>query len=87
MALSWREGDAAGSAGPAGRVWSDVRLALGSVADRPIRASATEAVLEGAAPTADTADTAAATAQRIRLLMSDLLGLNGRNQMNNWIAG
>ena len=33
----------------AGGTWTDVRLALGSVADRPIRARATEAVLEGAA--------------------------------------
>jgi len=37
-----------------------VRLALGSVADRPIRASSAEAVLEGAAPTPETADAAAA---------------------------
>src|SRR5438128_1293274 len=55
MALSWRE---------AGRVvtggaWDDVRLALGSVADRPIRARATEAILTGAAPTPATADSAA----------------------------
>ncbi len=52
MALAWRES--------AGR-WSNVRVALGSVADRTIRAAATEAVLEGAAPTADTADRAAET--------------------------
>ena len=55
LALSWRE---------AGRVvtrgaWDDVRLALGSVADRPIRARVTEAVLTGAAPTPATADSAA----------------------------
>jgi xanthine dehydrogenase small subunit len=56
MALAWREQGAAG-----GRVWSDVRLALGSVADRPIRATATEAVLERAAPTPETADRAAAS--------------------------
>jgi len=52
LALAWHEADR-GS-------WRDVRLALGSVADRPIRATATEAVLEGAAPTAETADRAAA---------------------------
>jgi len=57
MALSWRE---AGSAGPGGPpTWTDVRLALGSVADRPIRARATEAILAGAAPTPATADAAA----------------------------
>jgi CO/xanthine dehydrogenase FAD-binding subunit len=56
MALAWREGD-----GASGRAWSDVRLALGSVADRPIRAGSTEAVLEGAAPTPETADAAAAS--------------------------
>jgi CO/xanthine dehydrogenase FAD-binding subunit len=52
MALSWRE-----DAG----VWRDVRLGLGSVADRPIRVSQTEGVLEGAAPRKETADHAAAT--------------------------
>jgi len=67
MALSWRETGryqlAGGPAGQraAGRVWADVRLALGSVADRPIRAHATEAVLIGAAPTAATADRAVET--------------------------
>jgi CO/xanthine dehydrogenase FAD-binding subunit len=44
-----------------GGPWTDVRLALGSVADRPIRAAATEAVLEGAEPSQDTADRAADT--------------------------
>jgi xanthine dehydrogenase small subunit len=50
LALAWR---------PTGGRWSDVRLALGSVADRPIRAASTEAVLEGAEPTAETARRAA----------------------------
>jgi CO/xanthine dehydrogenase FAD-binding subunit len=65
LALSWREGSAAGGAGAASRrnggngEWRDVRLALGSVADRPIRARGTEDVLEGAAPTPETADAAA----------------------------
>jgi CO/xanthine dehydrogenase FAD-binding subunit len=49
-----------GLAGPAPRaIWTDVRLALGSVADRPIRARATEDILIGAAPTPQTADAAA----------------------------
>jgi CO/xanthine dehydrogenase FAD-binding subunit len=52
MSLSWRA-----DAG----VWRDVRLALGSVAATPIRASETERVLEGAAPRRETADHAAAT--------------------------
>jgi CO/xanthine dehydrogenase FAD-binding subunit len=52
MALAWRDG------GPG---WSDVRLALGSVADRPIRAGKTERALEGRRPTAETADKAART--------------------------
>jgi CO/xanthine dehydrogenase FAD-binding subunit len=51
MALSFR-------AGGDGR-WADVRLALGSVAPTPIRASATEACLEGRQPTPETADVAA----------------------------
>jgi CO/xanthine dehydrogenase FAD-binding subunit len=51
IALSWV------SAGPAGP-WRSVRLGLGSVAERPIRATATEAFLEGRLPTTDTANTA-----------------------------
>jgi CO/xanthine dehydrogenase FAD-binding subunit len=54
LALGWRE------AGP-GAPWSDVRLALGSVAPTPIRAAMTEAALEGRPPTPETADRAAET--------------------------
>jgi xanthine dehydrogenase small subunit len=54
LALAWREHGRSGG-------WSDVRLALGSVAPTPIRATATEAVLEGARPTPATADRAAET--------------------------
>lgn len=51
MALSWRvDGDA----------WTDVRLGLGSIAATPVRAPATEAALEGHAPTREAADAAAA---------------------------
>ena len=53
IALAWTEE-------PAQRAWHDVRLALGSVAATPIRARATETALEGAAPTAETADRATA---------------------------
>jgi CO/xanthine dehydrogenase FAD-binding subunit len=52
MAVSWRShGHSAG--------WSDVRVALGSVAATPIRAAGAEAVLEGARPSPETADAAA----------------------------
>ncbi|MDQ2941948.1 MAG: xanthine dehydrogenase family protein subunit M [Chloroflexota bacterium] len=51
IALAWRPG--------AGERWTDVRLALGSVAATPVRVSRTEAVLEGAEPDRDTADRAA----------------------------
>jgi xanthine dehydrogenase small subunit len=52
LAVAWRrDGDA----------WRDVRVALGSVAPTPIRARATEAVLEGAPSAADVADLAART--------------------------
>ncbi len=54
MALGWRD------IGP-GRPWTDVRLALGSVAPTPIRTRSTEAVLEGRLPTSETADLAAET--------------------------
>ena len=44
-----------------------MRLALGSVAERPIRAMATERIIEGARPTPETADAAAeALAAEIR---------------------
>jgi CO/xanthine dehydrogenase FAD-binding subunit len=51
MALAWRED---------GGRWRDVRLALGSVGPIPLRASATEATLEGAAPGPETAAGASA---------------------------
>jgi xanthine dehydrogenase small subunit len=54
LALSYRDGTGNGS-------WSDVHLALGSVAATPIRATATEAVLEGRPPTPETADLAVET--------------------------
>jgi CO/xanthine dehydrogenase FAD-binding subunit len=54
LALARREPEPGGP-------WTDVRLALGSVADRPIRATATETVLEGAEPSQETADRAADT--------------------------
>jgi CO/xanthine dehydrogenase FAD-binding subunit len=51
IAVAW-QGDGA---------WRDVRVALGSVAATPIRATATEAVLESRPPTPQTADVAAET--------------------------
>lgn len=60
VALGWR--DAGPAAPPAtAAAWTDVRLALGSVAATPIRATATEAAIEGRPPTPDTADRAAET--------------------------
>jgi CO/xanthine dehydrogenase FAD-binding subunit len=53
MALAWEPGD--------GGRWRSVRLALGSMAATPVRATRTEAVLEGSPPTADTAERAATT--------------------------
>ena len=54
MALAWRAASEADA-------WSDVRLALGSVAATPVRATATEGVLDGSRPTRETADRARAT--------------------------
>jgi CO/xanthine dehydrogenase FAD-binding subunit len=52
IAMAWRpDGDGC---------WRDVRVALGSVAERPIRSGAAEAALVGALPTRETADRAAA---------------------------
>lgn len=53
MALAWTEEPATGG-------WRDVRLALGSVAPTPIRASAAERVLEGVRPGADASEEAVA---------------------------
>jgi CO/xanthine dehydrogenase FAD-binding subunit len=53
MALAWCS---AGADDP----WTDVRLALGSVAATPVRASGAEAAIEGRRPTRETADAAAA---------------------------
>ena len=54
MALAWR-------ADTDDDPWTDVRLALGSVAATTIRAPGAESVLEGSRPTRETADAAAAT--------------------------
>ena len=51
MALAWRS---PADDGP----WTDVRLALGSVAATTVRAPGTESALEGARPTRETADAA-----------------------------
>jgi CO/xanthine dehydrogenase FAD-binding subunit len=51
MALAWR---AAGPEEP----WTGVRLALGSVAATPVRATAAERALDGTLPTRETADAA-----------------------------
>jgi CO/xanthine dehydrogenase FAD-binding subunit len=48
LAASWRRDPA----------WRDVRIAFGSVAATPVRASAAEAALEGAPPTAESTDRA-----------------------------
>ncbi|MHB8959868.1 MAG: FAD binding domain-containing protein [Candidatus Limnocylindrales bacterium] len=56
LAVSWRRLDE-------GSAWSDVRVAFGSVAEVPIRASRAEDVLEGAIPSPDVAERAALAAQ------------------------
>jgi CO/xanthine dehydrogenase FAD-binding subunit len=53
LAVTWRQAD--GSA-----AWHDVRVAVGTVTDVPIRAPSAEAVLEGAVASPDVADRAAA---------------------------
>jgi CO/xanthine dehydrogenase FAD-binding subunit len=53
MALAWQPGTEG--------TWREVRVALGSVAATPVRAPRTEAALNDASPTAETADRAADT--------------------------
>lgn len=57
LAMAWRSTSMAASGG----TWREVRVALGSVAATPVRAHATEAALEGQAPSPETADLAAET--------------------------
>jgi CO/xanthine dehydrogenase FAD-binding subunit len=57
VAVAWRPDDEADGHG----AWRDVRVALGSVAARPIRAPRTEAALEGLVPDAALAQVAART--------------------------
>jgi CO/xanthine dehydrogenase FAD-binding subunit len=54
MAVAWRTSDRSGTG-----QWRDVRVALGSVAATPVRATATEVALEGQPPTPEIADRAA----------------------------
>jgi xanthine dehydrogenase small subunit len=60
VAVAWRtdEGD-----GTPGAPWHDVRVALGSVAERPVRAPRTEALLEGRTPSPALAAEAAAVVE------------------------
>jgi CO/xanthine dehydrogenase FAD-binding subunit len=57
MAVAWRSARNGAAGSPT--VWRDVRVALGSVAATPVRATRTEAVLEGSSPTPEIADRAA----------------------------
>ena len=65
MAVAWQNGAAATGDGRVAvhGAWRDVRVALGSVAERPIRAGRTEAVLEGRVPGVAVADEAAAAVE------------------------
>jgi xanthine dehydrogenase small subunit len=53
LAVAWREE-------PGSAAWRDVRVAVGTITEVPIRAPSAEAVLEGAVPGTDVADRAAA---------------------------
>ena len=56
LAVSWRRPHGAST-------WSDVRVAFGSVAEVPMRAARSEAVLDGATPSREVADRAAEAAR------------------------
>ena len=58
VAVAWRTDEKA-PAGSTPAAWHDVRVALGSVAERPVRALRTEALLEDRAPSPALADEAA----------------------------
>jgi carbon-monoxide dehydrogenase small subunit/xanthine dehydrogenase small subunit len=53
LAVAWREE-------PGSPAWRDVRVAVGTITEVPIRAPSAEAVLEGAVPSAEVAERAAA---------------------------
>ncbi len=53
LAVAWRQD-------PGSPAWHDVRVAVGTITEVPIRAPSAEAVLEGAVPGTDVADRAAA---------------------------
>jgi len=57
LAVTWRQD-------PGSPAWRDVRVAVGTITEVPIRAPSAEAVLEGAVPGADVADRAAAAVLR-----------------------
>jgi xanthine dehydrogenase small subunit len=59
MAVAWREDPAAAPGAP----WRGVRVAIGSVAEVPLRATRTEALLEGATPSSALAEQAATLIQ------------------------
>ncbi|MEI7742517.1 MAG: FAD binding domain-containing protein [Chloroflexota bacterium] len=62
VAVAWRVDEGAAE-GAVRTTWRDVRVALGSVAERPIRVLRTEALLEGRTPSPALAAEAAATVQ------------------------
>ena len=62
VAVAWVDGGD-GEDGTGQAAWRDVRVALGSVAERPVRARATEAILEGATPSLALAARAAAAVE------------------------
>ncbi len=74
LAVAWR-GDDAGDPPDLANLpapWRDVRVALGAVAERPIRAPRTEAVLEGSSPGPEAAARAAASVREEIVPIDDL---------------
>jgi xanthine dehydrogenase small subunit len=70
LAVAWRQD-------PGSPAWRDVRVAVGTITEVPIRAPSAEAALEGAVPGADVADRAAAAV---------LLGIHPRDGLRSTAA-
>jgi len=86
LAVAWQGADPGAGAGRMNgpTAWHDVRVALGAVAERPIRAPRTEAALEGSTPGAEVA---AIAASRVRQEISPIDDVRSTADYRRTVAG